>query len=151
MVLSTLHTNSTVETLVRLEQMGVARWMVSSALLMVVAQRLVRKLCPHCRKKGTDEFPLPHTLWPRPLPQWSAPGCQHCFHGYQGRLGLFEILPLTPVLREAIAHGVSPAELMQQARQSGMSTLFENGCLAVEQGATTGEELLRVLGIPQDE
>jgi protein transport protein HofB len=151
LVLSTLHTNSTVETLVRLEQMGVARWMVSSALLMVVAQRLVRKLCPHCRKKGTDEFPLPHTLWPRPLPQWSAPGCQHCFHGYQGRLALFEILPLTPVLREAIAHGVSPAELMQQARQSGMSTLFENGCLAVEQGATTGEELLRVLGIPQDE
>lgn len=151
LVLSTLHTNSTVETLVRLEQMGVARWMVSSALLMVVAQRLVRKLCPHCRQKIAGEFPLPQKLWPRPLPHWRAPGCQHCFHGYQGRLALFEVLPLTPALREAIAHGAPPAELMQQARQSGMSTLFENGCLSVEQGATTGEELLRVLGIPQDE
>lgn len=151
LVLSTLHTNSTVETLIRLEQMGVARWMISSALLMVVAQRLVRKLCPHCRKKAAGEFQLPHTLWPRPLPHWSAPGCQHCFHGYQGRLALFEILPLTPALRQAIIRGLNPTELMQQARQSGMSTLFENGCLAVEQGLTTGEELLRVLGIPQDE
>lgn len=149
LVLSTLHTNSTVETLVRLEQMGVARWMVSSALLMVVAQRLVRKLCPHCRQQASGEPPLPHTLWPRPLPHWTAHGCQQCYHGYQGRLALFELLPLTPSLRQAIANGVTPTELMQHARQSGMTTLFENGCQAVEQGLTTQEELLRVLGIPQ--
>lgn len=150
LVLSTLHTNSTVETLVRLEQMGVARWMVSSALLMVVAQRLVRKLCPHCRQETPGELALPHSLWPRPLPHWTAPGCQHCYHGYHGRLAIFEILPLTPELRQAITHGLSPAELMQHARKAGMVTLFENGCLAVEQGLTTQEELLRVLGMPHD-
>ena len=63
-MLSTLHTNSTVETLVRLEQMGVARWMVSSALLMVVAQRLVRKLCPHCRVEVQGGYTLPLALPP---------------------------------------------------------------------------------------
>ena len=150
LVLSTLHTNSTVETLVRLEQMGVARWMVSSALLMVVAQRLVRKLCPHCRTEAHGSHPLPLSLWPRPLPHWTAAGCQHCYHGYQGRLALFEVLPLTPTLRQSIAHGANPSEMMLQARQEGMSTLFESGCLAVEQGLTTQEELLRVLGVPQD-
>lgn len=150
LVLSTLHTNSTVETLVRLEQMGVARWMVSSALLMVVAQRLVRKLCPHCRIKAQGHPPLPLSLWPRTLPHWTTPGCSHCYHGYQGRLALFEVLPLTPALRQAIAHGTDPTELLRHARQDGMCTLFESGCLAVEQGLTTQEELLRVLGIPHD-
>ena len=150
LVLSTLHTNSTVETLVRLEQMGVARWMVSSALLMVVAQRLVRRLCPHCRQMLPGEQPLPRTLWPRPLPRWTASGCSYCYHGYQGRLALFELLPIAPALRQGIASGLSPEQLMQHAREAGMATLFENGCLAVEQGLTTQEELLRVLGLPHD-
>ena len=151
LVLSTLHTNSTVETLIRLEQMGVARWMVSSALVMVVAQRLVRKLCPHCRQKTTDEHSLPRALWPRQLPHWAAPGCQHCYGGYQGRLALFEVLPVTAPIRQVIANGVTPAELMRHARLAGMSTLFESGCLAVEQGQTTQEELFRILGMPKDE
>lgn len=148
LVLSTLHTNSTVETLIRLEQMGVARWMVSSALLMVVAQRLVRKLCPHCRQQAPDALPLPTSLWPRPLPHWTASGCHKCYHGYQGRLALFELLPLSPALRQAITNGISATELTQHARRAGMTTLFESGCLAVEQGLTTREELLRVLGMP---
>ncbi|MGU9867406.1 type II secretion system protein GspE [Kluyvera ascorbata] len=151
LVLSTLHTNSTVETLIRLEQMGVARWMVSSALVMVVAQRLVRKLCPHCRQKTSSEHTFPHALWPRPLPRWETPGCRDCYGGYQGRLALFEVLPVTAPIRQAIANGATPAELMRHARLAGMSTLFESGCLAVEQGLTTQEELFRVLGMPKDE
>ena len=123
---------------------------MSSALLMVVAQRLVRRLCPHCRQTSPGEQPLPRSLWPRPLPHWTAPGCPHCYHGYQGRLALFELLPLTPTLRQGIVNGHSPAELMLHAREAGMKTLFENGCRAVEQGLTTQEELLRVLGLPQD-
>ena len=116
LVLSTLHTNSTVETLVRLEQMGVGRWMISSALQLVVAQRLVRKLCPHCREKNGTEAPLPHTLWPRALPHWQAAGCQHCYHGYLGRAAIFEILPLNNDLRHAIAAGRATGELLQKAR-----------------------------------
>ena len=151
LVLSTLHTNSTVETVVRLEQMGVARWMVSSALIMVIAQRLVRKLCPHCRQKTVGEPMFPASLWPRPLPHWKTPGCPRCYHGYQGRLALFEVLPVTTPIRQAIANGGSPSDIMQHARLAGMNTLFESGCLAVEQGLTTQEELVRVLGIPKDE
>ncbi|CAH6636481.1 type II secretion system protein GspE [Pseudocitrobacter vendiensis] len=147
LVLSTLHTNSTVETLVRLEQMGVARWMISSALQLVVAQRLVRKLCPHCREKNGMEAPLPQSLWPRALPHWLAAGCQHCYHGYLGRAAIFEILPLNNDLRHAIAAGRGTVELVQKARLAGMTTLFENGCMAVERGLTTQEELLRVMGL----
>lgn len=72
LVLSTLHTNSTSETLVRLQQMGVARWMIASALTLVIAQRLVRKLCPHCRQRQSTPITLPKTVWPTPLPNWQA-------------------------------------------------------------------------------
>lgn len=148
LVLSTLHTNSTTETLVRLQQMGVARWMISSALLLVIAQRLVRRLCPHCCEQQGDYEAMPRTLWPRPLPYWRAVGCEHCYHGYHGRIALFEVLTITPELKQAIVSGSTPEEVEQLARRSGMMTLFEHGCEAVERGQTTVEELLRVLGIP---
>lgn len=148
LVLSTIHTNSTCETLVRLQQMGVARWMLSSALTLVVAQRLVRKLCPWCRVKNPDNTPLPEGVWPRPLPRWRAPGCERCYHGFYGRAALFEVLPVNTGIRHAIADDLSVEQLERQARQAGMATLFESGCLAVEQGMTTLEELIRVLGIP---
>ena len=148
LVLSTLHTNSTSETLIRLQQMGVARWMIASALTLIVAQRLVRKLCPHCRRRLDTPIALPATLWPTPLPRWQAPGCQHCYHGFYGRTALFEVLPITPALRQRIADGSSTDVVESDAQQAGMSTLFEDGCQAVEQGLTTFEELIRVLGTP---
>ena len=148
LVLSTLHTNSTSETLVRLQQMGVARWMIASALTLVIAQRLVRKLCPHCRQRQSTPITLPKAVWPTPLPNWQAPGCKHCYHGFYGRTALFEVLPVTPALRQSIASGTSVDEVESDAQQSGMRTLFENGCQAVEQGLTTFEELIRVLGMP---
>lgn len=148
LVLSTLHTNSTSETLVRLQQMGVARWMIASALTLVIAQRLVRKLCPHCRQRQSTPITLPKTVWPTPLPNWQAPGCKHCYHGFYGRTALFEVLLVTPALRQSIASGTSVDEVESDAQQSGMRTLFENGCQAVEQGLTTFEELIRVLGMP---
>lgn len=147
LVLSTLHTNSTSETLIRLQQMGVARWMISSALSLVVAQRLVRKLCPHCRRDGGRPTEVPHSLWPRPLPGWLAVGCPQCYHGYYGRLALFELLPVDSALRQAINRDLSAAEIETLAREAGMMTLFESGCEAVERGLTTLEEIIRVLGI----
>ncbi|HHH3608032.1 TPA: type II secretion system protein GspE [Enterobacter roggenkampii] len=148
LVLSTLHTNSTTETLIRLEQMGVARWMISSALTMVIAQRLVRRLCPHCRRETRDQAQLPRSVWPRPLPRWQPTGCDRCYHGFYGRLAIFEVLAIDNALRQAIASGAGTDVVEASARQAGMTSLFEHGCRAVEQGLTTIEELLRVLGMP---
>ncbi|EMH4163088.1 type II secretion system protein GspE [Pluralibacter gergoviae] len=151
LVLSTLHTNSTSETLVRLQQMGVARWMISSALQTVVAQRLVRRLCPWCQQQHGEHEALPQSCWPRPLPRWRAPGCERCYGGYHGRIALFEVLTVSAPIRQAIISGASPEDLDAVARLAGMTTLFEHGCEAVEHGLTTFEELLRVLGLPGDE
>ncbi|MCK7180451.1 type II secretion system protein GspE [Enterobacter roggenkampii] len=148
LVLSTLHTNSTTETLIRLEQMGVARWMISSALTMVIAQRLVRRLCPHCRRETRDQAQLPRLVWPRPLPRWQPTGCDRCYHGFYGRVAIFEVLAIDNALRQAIASGAGTDVIEASARQAGMVSLFEHGCRAVEQGLTTIEELLRVLGMP---
>lgn len=150
LVLSTLHTNSTAETLVRLQQMGVARWMISSALTMVIAQRLVRRLCPHCRKETRRETALPRTLWPRQLPHWQPVGCDRCYHGFYGRVAIFEVLAISNDIRQNISGGAVAEEIEKRAKQAGMITLFEHGCMAVEQGLTTLEELLRVLGMPDE-
>lgn len=148
LVLSTLHTNSTVETLVRLEQMAIPRWMIASALNIIVAQRLVRKLCPHCKTHHEPAITLPGHIWPSALPNWHPTGCERCYGGYYGRTALFEILPLSAALRQAITQGESASNIESLAREQGMSTLFENGCVAVAQGYTTLEEVYRVLGVP---
>lgn len=148
LVLSTLHTNSTAETLIRLQQMEVARWMIASALSLVIAQRLVRRLCPHCRKKESLSATLPRAIWPRALPGWHPTGCDRCYHGFYGRVALFEVLTIDDTLRRVIASGASVDVIEASARQAGMTTLFEHGCMAVEQGLTTLEELIRVLGVP---
>lgn len=148
LVLSTLHTNSTTETLIRLQQMGVARWMVSSALTLVIAQRLVRRLCTHCRKEGEIKAKLPETVWPRELPHWQPVGCDRCYHGFYGRVALFEVLSVNSDIRQAIACGSSIEQIDLTARATGMTTLFEHGCMAVEQGHTSLKEIVRVLGLP---
>ncbi|WP_346799645.1 ATPase, T2SS/T4P/T4SS family [Klebsiella pneumoniae] len=84
----------------------------------------------------------------RPLPRWQAAGCEHCYHGYYGRLALFEVLPVTPGLRQGIVQGLNAIEIESLARAAGMMTLFESGCQAIEQGLTSLEEVVRVLGIP---
>lgn len=150
LVLSTLHTNSTAESLVRLQQMGMARWMIASALQLIVAQRLVRKLCPHCRRKGVSGITLPATVWPAPLPHWQTPGCERCVQGYHGRLALFEVMTITDPIRQAITAGASVSDIEQCAIRAGMTTLLSAGCRAVTDGLTTLEELVRVLGLPHD-
>lgn len=148
LVLSTLHTNSTAETLIRLQQMGVARWMIASALSLVISQRLVRRLCPHCRQEGQSRVALPKAIWSRELPHWQPVGCDRCYHGFYGRVALFEVLSIDDPLRQAISSGAAIDVINSSARQTGMTTLFEHGCMAVEQGLTTLEELIRVLGMP---
>lgn len=148
LVLSTLHTNSTIETLTRLEQMGVARWMLASALKLVLAQRLVRKLCPHCRSLHPEPVQLPKALWPQPLPNWKANGCERCYAGFYGRIALFEMLNVTPELSRLIVAGASASETEKLAHQQGMKSLFAHGLRAVDEGKTTIEEVYRVIGVP---
>lgn len=146
LVLSTLHTNSTTETLVRMGQMGVPGYMLASALRLVVAQRLVRKLCPHCRQPAEALAHFPDRIWPGTVQNWRAVGCDRCFSGYYGRLALFEMLPISPPLQNALAQDASPEALAKIAIQQGMDPLFVNGLHCVNRGDTTLEELTRVTG-----
>lgn len=146
LVLSTLHTNSTLETLVRLRQMGLPGYLLGPALTLVIAQRLVRRLCPCCRQPAdlTDSVPPP--LWSGPLQNWRAIGCENCFCGFYGRLALFEVLPITRRLQAAIASDASQQRLNALVEEQNLSRLFTEGLQAVNRGDTTLEELKRVTG-----
>ncbi|MFB6326274.1 type II secretion system protein GspE [Pantoea deleyi] len=147
LVLSTLHTNSTAETLTRLRQMGIPGYLLGPALKLVVAQRLVRRLCPHCRQPAQAVAHYPPDLWPGTLQTWRAPGCDHCFSGYFGRLALFELLPINARLQNAIAADMPLESLLTLAKQQGLRTLLVSGLEAVSRGYTSLEEMQRVIGL----
>lgn len=149
LVLSTLHTSSAIAAVTRLEQLGIARESLLSSLCLVVAQRLVRKLCLHCRTR--DKTPAELTLHSGTLTlyPWRAKGCHRCYAGYSGRIALFEVLPFADeakILPET--HASCP--LQSIAQQRGMATLLENGYRAVSQGITSLQEVHRVLGSPHE-
>ncbi|MDN0110913.1 type II secretion system protein GspE [Yersinia mollaretii] len=146
LVLSTLHTNSTAETLMRLTQMGIERHLIASSLSLVIAQRLVRKLCIHCRQASPNLFHPPTEARAAPLQHYQARGCEHCCAGYYGRTGVYEMLNITPQIQQALLNNVSPAELTRMARGQGQKTLLSAGLALVESGVTTLEEINRVVG-----
>ncbi|PKH22740.1 type II secretion system protein GspE [Enterobacterales bacterium CwR94] len=150
LVMSTLHTNSTTETLLRMVQMGIPGYLLASSLKLIIAQRLLRRLCPHCRESASAVSHLPHALWPGTLPTWRAVGCSECYSGFSGRIPIFEMLPVTNALQTAIAEGQSPESLATLAGTQGMSSLFQEGLKAVSRGETTLEELSRVVGMPDE-
>ncbi|MDU2730593.1 type II secretion system protein GspE [Pantoea sp.] len=147
LVLSTLHTNSTAETLTRLRQMGIPGYLLGPALRLIVAQRLVRRLCPHCRQPAQALAHFPSDIWPGTLQTWRAPGCDHCFSGYFGRLALFEILPVGGKLQNAIAAEMPLDSVLALAKKQGMRPLFSSGLEAVSRGETSLEEMQRVTGL----
>lgn len=146
LVLSTLHTNSPVETITRLGQIGIPGYLLASALKLVIAQRLVRRLCPHCREPAETLAHFPQGLWPGTVQNWRAVGCSRCYSGYYGRLALFELLTITAPLQNAIAAGCSQEKLLLLIRQQGTNTLFVEGLHAVNRGDTTLAELNRIAG-----
>lgn len=146
LVLSTLHTNSTTETLTRMGQIGIPGYLLASALILIIAQRLVRRLCPHCRKPGEAVAHFPSAIWPGTVQNWQAVGCERCYSGFYGRLALFEMLPVTARLQNAIAAESSAEHLTDIARQQGRNSLFVEGLHSVNRGETTLEELNRVVG-----
>ena len=130
-MLATLHTNDAAAAVTRLLDMGIEPFLLSSSLLGVIAQRLVRKLCIHCR-----QFDGRH---------WHDLGCDHCgLSGYHGRVGIYEILVATPELRAQIHHRAAEADLRSTAQQQGMRTLREDGQRWLADGITTDAELMRV-------
>lgn len=147
LVLSTLHTNSTTETLIRLTQMGVERHLIASSLTLVIAQRLIRKLCLHCRRASPHLYQPPAAIRATPLQHYQALGCEHCCAGYYGRTGVYEMLSITPKVQQALLTNATPSELAQIAREQGQITLLTAGLALVESGITTLEEINRVVGL----
>lgn len=150
-VFSTLHTNSAVATISRLLDLGLKPYIIASALEGIIAQRLVRRVCLHCREPATPDMQLLARLG-EPFRQaglrvFRGKGCPECNgSGYKGRLGLYEALTLDEQLRHLISSGASLLEINQAARRSGLSTLIDDARDKVDQGLTTPEEVLRVLG-----
>lgn len=146
LVLSTLHTNSTSETLTRLAQMGIPGYLLAACLKLVIAQRLVRRLCPHCRYPQTEALQFPVAIWPEPLMPWHAAGCEQCFGGYYGRIGIYELLNITPGVQNALIQNASATQLAEIAQQQGQVTLLQAGLALAAQGVTSLEEIYRVVG-----
>ncbi len=131
-VLATLHTNSALETPGRLIDMGVPSYLLASALSLVVSQRLVRRLCPYCALADA------HGKQPNP------DGCTQCLAGYSGRQGVYEMLPVTSALAEALSRQTPLADIERSARSEGFSSLHEAGLRLVAEGVTSLSEVQRV-------
>ena len=151
MVLSSLHTNSSVASITRLIDMQVKPYLISSSLEGIIAQRLVRKLCPACRQPVTPDRAL-FDLLKVPANEQAGPfyageGCDKCGqNGYVGRTGIFEIFSMNDEFRHVISSNYREAELVKMARAGGMATLLENGLTKAKRGETTLDEILRALG-----
>ena len=151
LVFTTLHTNDAAGAALRLTDMGVPPYLLADALRGVLAQRLVRRLCPHCRveTKLTAEEAAPWGAAARRAigaTHWRARGCERCLEGYAGRIGLFELLVMDEALGAAIRGGARPEPLRAAAAAAGFPTLAEDGFARVLDGATSLAEISRVLG-----
>ncbi len=150
LVFSTLHTNDAPSTIARLQDMGIPPFLVASSVLLVLAQRLARRVCKECRDpyEADEESLTPYGHVPQGLGKvtiYKGKGCQACnFTGMKGRTAIYEVMAVSPEIRELILRGASTTELRELAVQQGMKTLRQSGLLKVLEGQTTAEEILRV-------
>jgi len=151
LVLSTLHTDDAPSVVTRLMDIGTEPYVIAGALIGVVAQRLVRRLCVNCRRQYTPPSETLRALNisdpdAASIPFYKSVGCDQCSHtGYRGRIGIYEVMRVTDKLRRAIAARVSEAQIRDAAIAGGMVSLGEDGLSKVKSGITTPEELLRVV------
>ena len=147
LVVSTMHTNNAVGTLNRIADMGIERYLVADSMIGVIAQRLVRKLCPHCRKKRLATVEEKRLLRVAPETEtevYEPVGCNFCNHtGYFGRIGVFEIMEVNEEIRTLISTNAGTEELIAAAKRNGMRTLRENGIRYVLDGTTSMDEMLK--------
>ncbi|WP_105258171.1 type IV-A pilus assembly ATPase PilB [Pseudoalteromonas sp. T1lg88] len=149
LVLSTLHTNSAPETLTRLMNMGVPSYNIASSVSLIIAQRLARRLCNHC--KEPEQLPQEELIKQgftyeqlAELTIFKAKGCDECTEGYKGRVGIYEVMPITPKIAEIIMRGGNSLEIAQVATQEGVNNLRASGLKKVAQGVTSLVEINRV-------
>ncbi|MBM3812690.1 MAG: type II secretion system protein GspE [Acidimicrobiia bacterium] len=141
LVFSTLHTNDAPSAITRLTDMGVENYLITSSLVAVLAQRLVRVICANCKAPAGERL----TPTGDSVPVWRGAGCQNCWGtGYIGRVGIFEMMQLNEELRRLIMRNEDASVLTEAARRNGMSTLREDGWAKAAAGVTTAEEVMRV-------
>jgi type IV pilus assembly protein PilB len=151
LVFSTLHTNDALSAITRLRDLGIPGFLISSSILAIIAQRLVRILCTHCKvempiteeqRKKWDSL-----LGNYPLPKsYTAPGCKVCNDiGFKGRMGIFEIITINEKIRTLIAENAPETTIRRVLRENGFKALLQDGISKVEQGLTSIDELLRVV------
>jgi type IV pilus assembly protein PilB len=150
MVLSTLHTNDAPTTLTRMMNMGIPTFNIASSVILITAQRLARRLCPTCkapldvpRKALIDAGFKPEDLDGTWTP-YKPVGCSACNNGYKGRVGIYQVMPISEEIQRIILKGGSALDIAQQAGKEGVRTLRESGLLKVRQGMTSLEEVLSV-------
>ncbi|MCB9916383.1 MAG: Flp pilus assembly complex ATPase component TadA [Planctomycetes bacterium] len=152
LVFSTVHTNDSASTITRMIDQGVEPYLVSSSIVLVIAQRLVRTLCKHCREDlpiGEEEAAKLRKVGIDPSEMGGtaahAPGCEECFQsGYSGRTAIYEFMPIDETLRTEIMEGYTASQLKRSAVSRGMITLREDGRKKIKEGLTTADEVLRV-------
>jgi general secretion pathway protein E len=140
-VFSTLHTNDAPSAISRLTDMGVENYLITSSLVSVLAQRLVRVICKHCRVAADKRVSPMGEI----VQTYRGTGCEACFgSGYTGRVGIFELMELNDEIRQKIMRNEDASHITLAARQNGMRNLREDGWLKVAQGITTAAEVMRV-------
>lgn len=149
LVLSTLHTNSAPETLTRLINMGVPSYNIASSVSLIIAQRLARRLCPICKEPETlpEQELLNLGFSKEQIPSlqlFKAIGCEKCTEGYKGRVGIYEVMPITPKIADVIMQGGNSLEIAAIAEQEGINNLRKSGLLKASQGVTSITEINRV-------
>ncbi|KLV06232.1 general secretion pathway protein GspE [Photobacterium aquae] len=150
LVLSTLHTNSAAETITRLTNMGIENFNLASSLTLIIAQRLGRRLCHHCKQPDDiDPFIREQLSIPLSATVFKAAehGCDECNKGYLGRVGIYEVMPFSRELAEALMRGASTIELERIAVEQGMQTLKHSGIEKLCEGTTSLQELQRVINL----
>jgi type II secretory ATPase GspE/PulE/Tfp pilus assembly ATPase PilB-like protein/CheY-like chemotaxis protein len=153
LVLSTLHTNDAPNAVTRLVDIGVESFKIATAVRGVVAQRLMRRLCPSCKEVWVESIPPKMHRWiPSDTPLYRAVGCAECaMTGYRGRFSIVEVLRITPEVERQIGQNATADKIAAAGRASGMKTLWESGLTHVVKGDSTIDELLRVVDMPQDD
>ena len=148
LVLSTLHTNDAPATLNRLRNMGIAPFNIASSVILITAQRLTRKLCPTCKipQEVPQQALLDAGFKPEDLEGNWTPyqpvGCPKCNNGFKGRVGIYQVMPITEAMQRLILQDASQIDIAQQAQKEGVRTMRESGLLKVKAGLTSVEEIL---------